>query len=281
MSAKTSPFTEAASSATFPAAPGATDYDAIFAAVMETDRGRWFLGEHARRNRQADTAEVLAAIDRLAAMARSALVGRRPDRAPSDQSGADVHRLRIELADVANAIARTKNEIASIRPDTAQGSRITEATEQLDSVVQTTERATSDILAAAKQVQEVAWTMREQGMDSDFCDQLDRYATEIHTACSFQDLTGQRTRKIIEVLRHLEARIRRMTDIWGAAAQLRSPQTAAAELASPTGDLSQKDLDRLMPSHRLPAVKPPLVESVVDAKGALSLPAKTTATAAK
>jgi hypothetical protein len=36
-----------------------------------------------------------------------------------------------------------------------------------------------------------------------------------------------------------------------------------------------------MPSHGLPAVKPPLVESVVDAKGALSLPAKTTATAAK
>jgi hypothetical protein len=45
MSAETSPFAEAASSATFPAFPGATDYDAIFAAVMETDRGRWVLSE--------------------------------------------------------------------------------------------------------------------------------------------------------------------------------------------------------------------------------------------
>lgn len=44
--------------------------------------------------------------------------------------------------------------------------------------MQTTERAISDILAAAKQIQEVGWTMREQGTDSEFCDQLDRYATE-------------------------------------------------------------------------------------------------------
>jgi hypothetical protein len=55
-----------------------------------------------------------------------------------------------------------------------------------------------------------------------------------------------------------------------------------AELASPSSDLSRKDLDRFDAVPRgLPAVKPPLVESVVDAKGALSLPAKTTATAAK
>jgi hypothetical protein len=41
------------------------DYDAIEAAVMETARGRWFLAEFARRNRNADTAAVLGAIERL------------------------------------------------------------------------------------------------------------------------------------------------------------------------------------------------------------------------
>lgn len=41
------------------------DYDAILAAVSETPRGRWFLGEYARRNRTADTALVLGEISRL------------------------------------------------------------------------------------------------------------------------------------------------------------------------------------------------------------------------
>src|SRR5437588_170020 len=42
-----------------------SDYEAICAAVMESARGRWFLEEYARRNRQADTALVLTAINRL------------------------------------------------------------------------------------------------------------------------------------------------------------------------------------------------------------------------
>ena len=48
-----------------PSPLSAADYDAIAAAVMETGRGRWFLAEYARRNRQADTEMVLSAIARL------------------------------------------------------------------------------------------------------------------------------------------------------------------------------------------------------------------------
>jgi hypothetical protein len=43
----------------------ATQFEAVEAAVMETETGRWFLAEFARRNRAADTEAVLAAIDRL------------------------------------------------------------------------------------------------------------------------------------------------------------------------------------------------------------------------
>ena len=42
-----------------------SDYDAIVAAIMETSRGRWFLSEYARRNRQADTEMLVGAIDRM------------------------------------------------------------------------------------------------------------------------------------------------------------------------------------------------------------------------
>jgi hypothetical protein len=232
--------------------PGEADYEAICAAVMETDRGRWFLAEYARRNRNADTAAVLAAIERIAVMAPR---DSGPEAAvpaagkPPGEAGIDIARLRAELSDMANAIARTKTEIAGIKPDAAPGGRILEATEQLDSVVRAIEQATSEILATAEQVQEVAWTMREQGMEPQFCDRLDGYATEIYTACSFQDLTGQRTRKIIHVLRYLEARILAMTGIWDATlpAAPASGQDAASPVpAAQSEPLVQNDVDRVM-----------------------------------
>src|SRR5262249_10262256 len=106
-------------------------------------------------------------------------------------------------------------EIAAIKPDADHHGKFGEASEELDSIVQATESATSDILAAAEQVQEIAWTLREQGVEGEVCDLLDVKATDIYTACSFQDLTGQRTNKIIQALSYLERRINAMIKIWG------------------------------------------------------------------
>ena len=45
--------------------PSERDYDAIREAFMETARGRWFLGEYGKRNRNADTSMVLDAVARI------------------------------------------------------------------------------------------------------------------------------------------------------------------------------------------------------------------------
>ena len=186
-----------------PAPFSEADYEAIEGAVMETARGRWFLAEYARRNRHADTTMLLKALDRIEARdARGAL-------------GRPVDRIRFDLVEMSKAIARTKTEIASMKPDADHHGKFGEASEELDSVVQATEAATSDILACAERIQEIAWTLREQGLEADVCDLLDAKATEVYTACSFQDLTGQRTRKVIGVLRYLEERINAMIEIWG------------------------------------------------------------------
>src|SRR5580698_7177152 len=47
------------------ARPSEEDYEAISQAFMETSRGRWFLGEYAKRNRNADTRMVLDAVARI------------------------------------------------------------------------------------------------------------------------------------------------------------------------------------------------------------------------
>src|SRR3979411_637938 len=45
--------------------PSEQDYESIREAFMETSRGRWFLGEYAKRNRNADTRMVLDAVARI------------------------------------------------------------------------------------------------------------------------------------------------------------------------------------------------------------------------
>ena len=220
------------------------DYEAIEGAVMETARGRWFLAEYARRNRQADTTMLLKALDRI----ESAMRG--------EHSVEPVDRIRFDLVEMAKAIARTKTEIAAIKPDADAHGKFGEVSEELDSVVQATEAATSDILACAERIQEMAWTLREQGLENEVCDLLDAKATEVYTACSFQDLTGQRTRKVIGVLRYLEDRINAMIGIWGLdgamAADAMDTRAADGENAllngpsKPGQGLDQADVDMVM-----------------------------------
>ena len=49
------------------APPNEAEYDAVYAAVTATERGRWFLKEFANRNRSADTDLIMAAIARIEA----------------------------------------------------------------------------------------------------------------------------------------------------------------------------------------------------------------------
>jgi hypothetical protein len=53
------------------------DFEQIEAAVLETERGRWFLQEYARRLRAVETAQILAAVERLAVREPHELVARR------------------------------------------------------------------------------------------------------------------------------------------------------------------------------------------------------------
>jgi chemotaxis protein CheZ len=178
------------------------DYEAIQTAVMETARGRWFLTEYARHNRTADTEMLLGAIEKL----HGSLI--------QQEEATDTSRIKNELMDIAGAIANTKQEIAAMGAQDGGEDRITTASIELDAIVTTAEKATGDILNYAEQIQEIAWTLRENGIDESSCAALDNHATEIYTACSFQDLTGQRTQKIIKILAFIDRRIEAMTDIW-------------------------------------------------------------------
>jgi len=207
------------------------DFSAIEKAVMETERGRWFLKEYGARNRHAETEKVLEAIARI----ESAMSDKAAEiqQTPSPESvSAQGDKIKFDLLDMMTAIANTKREIAAIGSDSEEdnNSHINSATLELDAIVDATENATSQILESAEKIQEQAWTLREEGLADEHCDQLDTLSTDIYMACSFQDITGQRTQKVVQVLRYLENRLESMANIW-------------AEEAVATPDPQEGDID--------------------------------------
>jgi pimeloyl-ACP methyl ester carboxylesterase len=90
------------------------DYEAIEGAVLESPRGRWFLGEFARRNRAADTLMLLEAIRKLE---------RGVAEAPAHQLSAD---LAAELQDLSEFVASTIDRGAELPTAVDQLARVKE-----------------------------------------------------------------------------------------------------------------------------------------------------------
>jgi len=138
----------------------------------------------------------------------------------NQRSAEDVHLevLRKELIEMASSIRKAKAEISAMKPaddDSPHSTRrINLATEELDAIVSSTERATTDILNGAERIMEVNTRIRDAGLVLE-AEQIDQEATNILMACGFQDITGQRISKVVSTLRYLEERVDAMIRIWG------------------------------------------------------------------
>lgn len=111
---------------------------------------------------------------------------------------------------IATYIARTRDEIAALRPNDIQSSRLPTAGAELEAIVRNTEEASNQIMSAAEKI--MAIDTQELGA---YRAQVEEQVMEIFQSCSFQDLTGQRVRKIGEGLRHIEERMARFTHVMG------------------------------------------------------------------
>jgi hypothetical protein len=133
--------------------PSEQDYDAIREAFMETARGRWFLGEYAKRNRNADTRMVLDAVARveenLAAQKQAA-----PDNG---------------LAEALVVIRRAVDEARAAASGAIDGLAL--------------EETLAPVRKGARVIREIAWRWREIGADGRICDLLDSQVNAIEGAC--------------------------------------------------------------------------------------------------
>ncbi len=95
------------------------DYESIENAVLETARGRWFLGEHKKRHASIDTPAILDAIARLEKVMASINVGE-PDRQQPDKvSAAPFTPATINIPSPATEAVKEAATEAAKEPDKA------------------------------------------------------------------------------------------------------------------------------------------------------------------
>lgn len=132
------------------------EFDVVEAAVAETERGRWFLREFSRRNRVADTAILLDALQVLE------------------------HRL------VASSAA-DDTAVGSVEANTDEGASPVEPTDRLEALSGRLDDARRELSAVSDAMRDLALDMRELGASDQFCEAIERHADRISSIGEVQD----------------------------------------------------------------------------------------------
>jgi chemotaxis protein CheZ len=110
--------------------------------------------------------------------------------------------LHDEFRSIVGEIASLRRDIGAFRPGQIRFQKIPEAGRELDAVVESTEAATNAIMESAEAI------MAADGADPEaFKALVDEKMVTIFEACSFQDITGQRIRKVVRTLTWIEDRL--------------------------------------------------------------------------
>jgi hypothetical protein len=160
------------------------DYEAIEQAVLESARGRWFLAEHAKRHRAADTLTLLNALKRI-----EGTIAERPLARASDLS----------------AIAATRADMAAVRNHLLPDGGVIENTDQMfDDIAAQSKAAAAALMTSVETLQRVSTTFKSQAPQVSECEMLDAEIANLQTMAWSQDVQSQRISKAMTLLNHLE-----------------------------------------------------------------------------
>ena len=159
--------------------PREEDYAAIAEAFMETSRGRWFLTEYAKRNRNADTRMVLDAVARieqnLDAQREETLEREASLQRLQQEEGLSAQQAAEAVVAAAAAQERLTEALAAIRSSVEAAEEL--AVEALDSLA--LDQRLAPVRKGARVLREIAWRLREIGNDGRICDLIDSQVTVI------------------------------------------------------------------------------------------------------
>lgn len=113
-----------------------------------------------------------------------------------------------DVKSIARHIERTQVELGQIPPRTATESVLPDADDDLREVVRSTESATQTILEQAERI------MAADAEDIDaYRRVVDESVVSIFEACCFQDLTGQRIRRVVDTLAYINQHINHVMSV--------------------------------------------------------------------
>jgi hypothetical protein len=167
------------------ASPTDADFEAIREAFLETARGRWFLDEYTKRNRNADTAMVLEAVARI----ENSLAAQKEEQ---QRQAAAEQALREATLNEPPAIEPATSEL----PEAMAAVRAIVAAARESAVQALAGPVFEDALAPARKcarvIREIAWGLRESGADGRICFLLETQVDAINAACDHAATVGVR-----------------------------------------------------------------------------------------
>jgi hypothetical protein len=232
------------------AQPREEDYNAISEAFMETSRGRWFLGEYAKRNRNADTRMVLDAVARIEETIAA-------QKAPPP----DDNRLTEALAAIKASLVEARTTATNALGDLGLEENLAPARK------------------GARVIREIAWRLREIGADGRICDLIDSQVSAIESACG-KTVTTDAMPALSAAFDLIEERIRAFDDSEADAPQpmekavAPAPETAgqtAAEQAAPA--VASAAEEAIQSPALVEQTEAPVATIANDAETAMSSPA--------
>ena len=183
------------------------------------------------------------------------------------------HEMMSGLQDIYQQIHQAKEPDAGILDKNESEQLFNEASKQLDEIMATTEEAASHILNIIERQQDMApenaellrlaserrLNREEVARLFELNELVDKDLTDILTALSFQDLTGQRIKKIVATLKTIEGKAFELVMSTGLAMKAHAKEPGkdmetiqteakrkASELKGPTLDANQKNVDDLL-----------------------------------
>jgi len=115
-----------------------------------------------------------------------------------------------DLFELAEQIDKLYAELGRLQPVTLKEGEIKNAHDELSAVVDSTAQATFQIIGEAEKLEKLA-----KDLGGVQAGQVSDSVTRIYEACAFQDITGQRIKKVVGTLKLIENKVDSLIEMLG------------------------------------------------------------------
>ncbi len=160
--------------------------------------------------------------------------------------------LAVELTELKGIIENLRSQLHATQSSDISSTHIPSAADELDAVVGTTEQATGTIMESCEKILE-----RMKGAQPpELYQDIENYVVKIFEACTFQDITGQRIKKVTTALKQIDQKVSSvLMTLHGQLGDMSGPSGKSATVqadpllngpALPSEAVTQDDIDKLL-----------------------------------